>query len=464
MNQGRPMEQKTFDTIIVGAGLSGLYAARVLSKAGQRVAVLEARDRVGGLTCSEYSEYLGEHIDLGGAWLADVHTRMHALVQEFKVPLVPQYVTGKEVAIDGETRHMGEVGSFPGREAALPELQAVMAKLESELAGLDIDAPWTHEKAAEFDAMTFAGWINQTVEAPSLRTLMTASTNAFFGVRPEEVSFLEAMHLFKTCGDILLMGDTNTGGQSAHMMGSQLVSEGLAATVNGVVSLSSPVRRIIQDDQGVTVECDETTWRGKHVICALPPVMINRLKFEPMLPAYRREFHQRCPMGRYAKAILTYETPFWRDQDLSGVVMSIDNSMTGIFDLGDTESQRGVIAVLFGGEPSIPLDNATEAERDQIILDLAAKSLGEQARNPVQMVVKQWAAEPWSQGGSCSYMTPGTLTTIGDRLWEPCGRIHWAGTHLSKVWRGYMEGACASGEAAANAVLAAKNEAIQVKI
>ncbi|MEO1621591.1 MAG: FAD-dependent oxidoreductase [Cyanobacteria bacterium J06632_3] len=323
MNQSQSSEQTTFDTIIVGAGLSGLYAARVLSKAGQRVAVLEARDRVGGLTCSEYSDYLGEHIDLGGAWLADTHTRMHELVQEFNVPLIQQFVTGKEVAVDGETRHLGDVGSFPGRQEALPELQTAMAKLESELVGLDIDAPWTHEKADEFDAMTFAGWIIQNVESPALRTLMSISTNAYFGVMPEEVSFLEALHLFKTCGDIIYMGDTHTGGQAAHMMGSQLVSEGLATTVNGVVSLSSPVRRIVQNDQGVTVECDETTWQGKQVICALPPVIVNRLEFEPMLPAYRRAFHQRCPIGRYSKAILTYETPFWREHGLSGIAATI---------------------------------------------------------------------------------------------------------------------------------------------
>ncbi|MEM9219831.1 MAG: FAD-dependent oxidoreductase [Cyanobacteria bacterium P01_F01_bin.150] len=457
MDPNNPTEQTTFDTIIVGAGLSGLYAARVLSKAGQRVAVLEARDRVGGLTCSEYSEYLGEHIDLGGAWVAKVHTRMHELIREFNVPLIQQYITGKEVAINGENRYLGEVGEFPGLEPFLPEIEAATVKFQGEVAGLDIDAPWAHPKAHELDSMTFATWVDQNVEAPPVQALLTSTTDAFFGVRAKELSCLEAMHLFKTCGDILSMADANTGGQSAHMMGSQLVSEGLASQVNGVVSLNSPVRRIAQDAQGVTVYCDDTAWHGKHIICALQPVMINRIEFTPPLPTYRRQFHQRCPMGRYTKAIITYETPFWRDMDLSGIIFSLDNGMNGSFDLGDTDSEHGVLAVLFGGEPSIKLDDTTEAERDQIILNQVAKALGEKAHNPVEMVVKQWGSEPWSEGGSCAYMTPGTLTTIGDRLWEPCGRIYWAGSQLSRFWRGYMEGACASGEAAANAVLAQRS-------
>jgi monoamine oxidase len=129
--------------------------------------------------------------------------------------------------------------------------------------------------------------------------------------------------------------------------------------------------------------------------------------------------------------------------------------MTGIFDLGDGDARHGAIAILFGGEPSLRLEDVSVAERDRIILDQVAFALGEQGRHPVEMVVQQWVNEPWSQGGACSYMTTGTLTTIGDRLWQPCGRIFWAGTHLARVWRGYMEGACAAGEAAANAVLAA---------
>ncbi len=448
-------DQPIFDTIIVGAGLSGLYAARVLSRSGQHVAVLEARDRVGGLTCSPYSEYLGEHIDLGGAWLADNHTRMHELVREFSVPLIRQFKTGQEVAVDGTTANAGEVGSFPGREAALPELQAAIARLEEALSGIDIDAPWNHPMAKDLDAITFATWLQQNVETPATRELLAMSTNAYFGVMPAEVSFLETLHLLKTCGDIIFMGDTLTGGQAAHMMGSQLISEGLAATVNGVVSLRSPVRRIIQNDQGVVVECHDSTWQGKRLICALPPVMINRLEFEPPLPAYRRAFHQRCPIGRYTKAILAYDKPFWREQGLSGIATSLDNGMTGIFDLGDGDARHGAISILFGGEPSLRLEDVSVAERDRIILDQVASALGEQGRHPVEMVVQQWVNEPWSQGGACSYMTTGTLTTIGDRLWQPCGRIFWAGTHLARVWRGYMEGACAAGEAAAQAVLAA---------
>ena len=36
------------DVIVIGAGIAGLAAARTLAEAGQRVALIEARDRAGG--------------------------------------------------------------------------------------------------------------------------------------------------------------------------------------------------------------------------------------------------------------------------------------------------------------------------------------------------------------------------------------------------------------------------------
>ena len=57
----------TFDTIVVGAGVSGLTAARFLAQSGQRVLVLEARDRTGGRTFTERSGDVAT--DRGASWI-----------------------------------------------------------------------------------------------------------------------------------------------------------------------------------------------------------------------------------------------------------------------------------------------------------------------------------------------------------------------------------------------------------
>lgn len=62
-----PMPNQTFDTIIVGAGVAGLAAARALADAGQSVLVLEARDRIGGRICTIHREH--SVIELGAEFV-----------------------------------------------------------------------------------------------------------------------------------------------------------------------------------------------------------------------------------------------------------------------------------------------------------------------------------------------------------------------------------------------------------
>ena len=72
------------DVVIVGAGLSGLMAARTLLAAGVEPLVLDARDRVGGRTWTRPASD-GTLLDLGGQWIGPTQRRILALVEELGV-------------------------------------------------------------------------------------------------------------------------------------------------------------------------------------------------------------------------------------------------------------------------------------------------------------------------------------------------------------------------------------------
>ena len=83
---------KQYDTIVVGAGVSGLRAARALVSAGQKVVVLEARDRIGGRLHTERRG--GRITDLGASWIHGVNgSALHEVTSAFGMPEV-EYTVG----------------------------------------------------------------------------------------------------------------------------------------------------------------------------------------------------------------------------------------------------------------------------------------------------------------------------------------------------------------------------------
>jgi len=75
------------DTVIVGGGLSGCACYRELVRRlpHERTLLIEARDRLGGRTCTKQVEIEGEvySIDVGGQWIGRVHKNMLSLCSEF---------------------------------------------------------------------------------------------------------------------------------------------------------------------------------------------------------------------------------------------------------------------------------------------------------------------------------------------------------------------------------------------
>ena len=88
------------DAVVVGAGLAGLCAARDLTAAGKSVAVLEARDRVGGRLLNEEIG-AGEIVEVGGQWVGPTQDRVLALARELGLETFATYGEGENVIEHG---------------------------------------------------------------------------------------------------------------------------------------------------------------------------------------------------------------------------------------------------------------------------------------------------------------------------------------------------------------------------
>ncbi len=87
------MNPDFFDTIIIGGGLSGIYAAHLLSQRTESFVVLEARNRLGGRILSP--EHEGFFSDLGPSWYwPEIHPKMAALIRKLGLEGYRQFEEG----------------------------------------------------------------------------------------------------------------------------------------------------------------------------------------------------------------------------------------------------------------------------------------------------------------------------------------------------------------------------------
>jgi monoamine oxidase len=411
---------------------------------GGSVAVIEARDRVGGKMFT--ADVAGCAVDLGAHWVGPAQRRLLALARELGIEVEKQYLEGKHLLAVGGERH-SYTGNIPllsirgtldmGRAVARAELRRLL---------VDRDAPWRSRGARRLDSYTLAHYL-RGLRTDAARGLFTVIARSVFGAEPSELSFLYFLWYAQCAGGVMTLSDFEGGAQDAHFVGgSQQICERIAGELGDDLLLGSPAAQVKQDTKGVSVKVGRRSIRADRAIVAVSPSVAGRIEFEPALPAPREALSQRMPMGAYMKGIAMYDRAWWRDRGLSGLALTDRGPVQFTVDVSPLGGEPGILAGFVTGAPAREVPQLEGEERHRVVLDAMGRMLAPEAASPRDYRDFNWLEERWSRGGPVGLMGPGTLTTLGPVLREPAGRIHWAGTETATSWPGYMEGAIQAGE------------------
>lgn len=444
------MGGQSCDVVVVGAGISGLTAARKLTSEGLSVKVLEANSRVGGRT---YVKSLGgTEFDFGGQWIGPSQHRITALVKELGLELFPTYHEGKNaVDIGGKvTTYKGMIPSLPFY--TLPEMQIALMRFNRMTKQVPADDPLRSKKAAKWDSMSLEQFKNKLLRFTSSRAAFEAATGSVFGHDSSEISLLHFLFYCNAAGGFESLVDVKEGAQQDRIKQcAQSVSIRMAEQLGDQVVLNCPVRTIEQSEDGVKLQSGDGSFEAKRVVVSVPTPMRAGISFRPVLPPAHNQLPQRAPMGGAIKCVATYGDTFWRTRGFSGEAIS-DGIIATTFDNTSHDGSQPALLAFVAGKQAYRWRQRPAEDRRQEVLKGLARIFGDEALTPDDYAEQDWASEPWIGGGAVSVLAPGAFAGFYGSLADPVGRIHWAGTETATVWNGYMEGAVQSGDRAAQEV------------
>jgi putrescine oxidase len=453
------MTEITRDVLIIGAGAAGTTAANDLRKAGLSVAVLEARDRVGGRLWTDVIE--GAMLEIGGQWVSPDQDALKDTIAELGLETYSRYREGDSVYVgpDGQVhRFTGEM--FPVSEATEKVIADITERLDAMVAEIDPDQPWAHPKAEEWDTITWDAWLReQTDDDEAVRNLAFATGSAMLTKPTHAFSLLQSLLMAASAGSYSNLVDADFILDKRVVGGLQQVPQLLAERLGDDVFLNQPVRTLEWSDAGVIATTDQMTVKARYAILAFAPVLYNRISFVPALPRRQHQMHQHLSMGFVIKVHAVYDRPFWRESGLSATAFSPYELVHEAYDNTNHADERGTLVGFVSDQNADDLFTLTAEERKERILESLSHYYGPEAKNPVVYYESDWGTEEWTRGAYAASFDMGGLHRYGADLRTPVGPIHFACSDLAGAGYQHVDGAIRMGHLAASNIVALSRDA-----
>ncbi|EYU39134.1 hypothetical protein MIMGU_mgv1a0220072mg, partial [Erythranthe guttata] len=428
--------------IVIGAGLSGLVAARQLIFLGFRVVVLEGRSRSGGRVRTKKMSGSGGSVvgaaDLGGSVLTGINGNpLGVLARQLEFPLhkvrdiCPLYLpNGRTVDSDVDSKVEVSFNKLLDRVCKLR--QGIMDEIKNVdiSLGTALEAFRRVYKVAEepFERMLL-DWHLANLEYANA-TLMSNLSMAFWD--QDDPYEMGGDHCFIPGGNERLI---------------RALAEDLPIFFN------RPVESVRYGSDGVIIHAGGQEYQSDVVLCTVPLGVLKKgtIEFSPELPQRKKDAIERLGFGLLNKVAILFPYDFWGGEIDTFGHLTEDPNMRGEFFLFYSYSSVAggpLLIALVAGEAAVKFESMSPVESVNRVLEILRGIYGPKGiavPDPVQAVCTRWGQDQFSYG-SYSYVAIGASGDDYDILAESVGdRVFFAGEATNKQYPATMHGAFMSG-------------------
>jgi monoamine oxidase len=407
---------KAKTVVVIGAGISGLAAAKKLKEKGFTVIILEAQEKVGGRLRTDRS--LGVAFDEGASWIHGPNK--NPITDVAKQSGANTFLTSDDSV---------EVFDINGAAYSDAEITNAEKQFNSALTAVRNAGTQTQSFQTVFNSL-YPGQANERLWKYMLSAFLEFNTGG--DISKLSSKFFEDDSEF-TGEDVII---TN---------GYDKVADFLAKGLE--VRLNTRVNSIDYSNTTINITANGSNVEADYVIVSVPLGVLkkNAITFTPALPANKINAITNTNIGNVNKFLLVWDTPFW-DTDLQyiGYTPDTKGKFNYFLNIKKFTPSNGLMTFALGDYATV-----TESMTDtQIIKEimLHLKGIyGNNIPNPTSFLRTKWG-QNINSFGAYSYPTNGSTSADFDTLAiEINNKVFFAGEHTERDYRGTVHGAYLSG-------------------
>ena len=432
--------------LIIGAGMAGLVAARLLHDSGFKVAVLEARARTGGRVWTD--DRIGAPVDLGGSWVHGVEGN--------PLTLWCNKLGIKLISSEADRLLIDERATATTRLAQRRKALMGMAAFNTAIAFAgwkskfltNVRGPRSVSVKDAVEPLLHAKWL------PEIDRLVVATyVEMSEGVNGSVWDQLAAEEWFPTEG---LDGNAQPKG-GFH----QLIDD----AARGLdVRLNTPVTALSWSDKGVVAILKSgERLDAERAVVTLPVGLLRdgSFRLDPMPPVAQQQSIGRLGYGAgvLAKIYLRFPHVFWPEKSKWFGRLPDAPDKRGTFNTFVSHTEESGLPILLSfanGHTAVNYDRqlSDEEVKERALTSLRRMFGPNKVPEPEAMVFPRWLSDPFTRGGY-SYPAIGSPPEDHDDHARPLGnRVFFAGEATEPVEYGTVHAALWSAEQSAEAIFA----------